>query len=273
MAKVLLGLPGLYQNWLMTVLDPEAAYYCNGSNFKYDSDDIKWLSKNYEYQSNPDFIRSMSDSTIINLYVDEKNFIWYLQNFIGKTDEIFLDLDNLLDELESKAPGTKAFDNFYHHFIDTYEIKSDTALDIKIDSLIEYLYLSLVLPDNRLKQISMLKFDLPNITNIEYEDFNDIHKLRSKLSLVSNLDLSSFDDKHQQLQDKNHLYLNQRKILSEAIIRNTDITSFNILDQAKIGYFIGMISKQSRLDWFNPLQRQDLYRIHRSDLAILVNSH
>ena len=73
----LLGLPGLYQNWLLSALDVSAQVRMSGEhNFISHSGKINWFKKmGADLDQIPELIQT---SMVINSYVLDENFVWYL---------------------------------------------------------------------------------------------------------------------------------------------------------------------------------------------------
>ena len=119
----------------MSSLDPKSKFVNNGSNFMCDSDNIRKLDKleadlnNIPYQS------------VINTYVTNENFVWYLYNFLEKTENIGINVDQLVLNLITKGGGTPAYDFMLTHFINSYNIHT-TNIDDEYcnNSAIEYFY-------------------------------------------------------------------------------------------------------------------------------------
>jgi hypothetical protein len=154
----LLGLPGLYQNWLMSALDKDSQLTIIAErNFKYQGSNFDW----YYYQQD---LKSESYNHVINLYVEEENFIWFLYNFLEKTCEIGIMVDDLLNSLYTKGVGTIAFDQLVKHFTSSYNITSESSEDYCKNAAIEYFYFLLIEKNAEFK-IAMFKIKYLTVKN------------------------------------------------------------------------------------------------------------
>jgi hypothetical protein len=77
---------------------------------------------------------------VINSYVLDENFVWYLYNFLEKTDGVGILIDNLTSDLFSKAQGTVAFDGLLKHLVDNYQLSSDQDPAYLNNAVIENFY-------------------------------------------------------------------------------------------------------------------------------------
>lgn len=141
---VLLGLPGLYQNWMQAALDSTSKV-----QFSVDSNFISY-SKTVQLRQKleiniQDF--KNQDTPVINTYVAPENFAWYLYNFLEKTDAIGISVNSLHKDLFIKAPGTVAFDSMLTHFANSYNLDTKTDPAYFYNAAIEYFYFLLINQD------------------------------------------------------------------------------------------------------------------------------
>jgi hypothetical protein len=242
----IIGLPGLYQNWLMSALDRGSSYKMpNSTNFNYRGTNIQWIFKL------KDTVKFHTNDIVFNTYVERKNFVWYLYNFLEKTGEINVRIDNLFADLLVKAPGTVAFDGMLSHFVDSFNISNDCTQEQITNSLIEYFYFTLV-DDNDFKKQAL--YTNPMYINIEYNDFGNIDSLLSKVKQYKDLDLAHFTKMYKILEETNYAYLNRQKLFLDKI--NSDNVTFDILETAYIGALLFWYNNE-KLDWFNSSIRSD----------------
>jgi hypothetical protein len=232
----LLGLPGLYQNWLMSALDKDSQLTVIAErNFKYQGSNFDW----YYYQQD---LKSESYNHVINLYVEEENFIWFLYNFLEKTCEIGIMVDDLLNSLYTKGVGTIAFDQLVKHFTSSYNITSESSEDYCKNAAIEYFYFLLIEKNAEFKIIAARTND--QYINIEYDDFNDVDVLVDKLKRLPVFNLKHFLKCYKKLNETNMRFLKHK----EEFKNKTE--NFDILETAYLGYLITSQSGE-QLDWFN----------------------
>ena len=255
-----LGLPGLYQNWLTAVIDPISKFMFQGSNnFIALNHQVNWVKKMTIDFDHDNF----HGHDVINCYVRNENFVWYLYNFLEKTDGVGICIDSLIIDLFSKAPGTVAFDQLLKHLIDTYELHIWTDSAYHHNACIEYFYFVLLENTSKFKKFTAHHDD--KFLNIEYNDFNSSKKLIECLQCLPTFDLTRFDNMYKLLCHRNSRYLTrQQQFLSKL---NSNTVEFDILEWAYIGVLLywqdGVI-----LDWFNVDVRQNILKNHRSDLCI-----
>lgn len=233
----LLGLPGLYQNWLMSALDKDSQLTVIAErNFEYQGSKFDWFIKEHidpkmdQYQH------------VINLYVTDDNFIWFLYNFLEKTCEIGILVDDLFNCLSTKGVNTKAFDQLLKHFTTSYNITEESSAEYCRNAAIEYFYFFLSEKDTEFKTIAA-RTNTAYI-NIEYDDFNNVDLLISKLNHLPNFDQKHFLNCYHILAKTNARFLKNKETFKN---KHKD---FDILEIAYLGF---LISEQSnnRLDWFN----------------------
>jgi hypothetical protein len=239
----ILGLPGLYQNWLRATLDPDSQFSISHKiNFNTHKSTVNWYKK---LETDIDSIDQ--DSIVINTYVADRNFVWYLYNFLEKTDAVNIKVESLVEDLKSKAVGTMAFDTLLTHFVESYNLNSHPDIEYKNNAAIEYFYFLLLDQDSRFKKITSLTNS--KFINIEYLDFSNYDILKQKLLLIECIDLIHVDKMYQLLQQENLPYLKrQHNFLKKLKSNHKD---FDILEQSYIG---ALLTWQSGIvyDWFNP---------------------
>lgn len=244
----ILGLPGLYQNWLRAVLDPSSQFSISHRiNFDTHESTVHWYKK---LETDIDSIDSKS--IVINTYVADRNFVWYLYNFLEKTDAVNIKVESLVEDLGSKAVGTKAFDTLLKHFVESYNLNSHLDCEYKNNAAIEYFYFLLLDQDSRFKKIT----SLTNLRflNIEYLDFSNYAVLEQKLSSIDDIDLTHVDKMYQLLRQENLPYLNRQYNFLKKLESNHK--NFDILEQSYIGALLTWQSGNV-LDWFNPSVRSE----------------
>lgn len=229
----------------MSSLDSGCDFYQieNTINFEYNSKNIqrltKWLHHPYT---------DKTDSTIINMYVKPENFVWYLYNFLEKTDYIGIQIANLQEQLFTKAPGTVAFDQLLKHFMESYQITENTDQTYIKNAMIEYFYFFLA-RENTFKTIVGSTDE--RFINIEYEDFSNLSTLVNKVQHLPNFDLTHFEKMYRILVDTNKEYLDRKRNFASRV-NNNDL---DILEIAYLGSQIG-----TDLDWFNEEVRRSLLK-------------
>lgn len=267
MKILLIGIPGLYQNWLRKILDPTATIATLHTNFIVELQDpnITWDGKFNLLSTQPDFYEKNQDIFIVNSVVNPENFPWYLHNFYGKTDEIFLDMDNLQEDFFTKAKDTLAFGNFFSEVSTQYNITEASHPEDITNALIEAIYLTLV-QTHPFRNLLAMRCPNVNSINIEYGDFNSLTKLRSTLKNVPGIDLTTLSDLYAQLKKMNDPYLNSKKYLIAKLASTTNLNDFNVIQQAIIGYAIHGITGRE-LDWYNTQVRHELFAEFNSGVA------
>jgi len=241
MSLKLLGLPGLYQNWLMSSLDTGCDYKIvhNHTNFIYAGTKITWCKK-----LEVDF-DSVQDDIVINLYVKPENFVWYLYNFLEKTDNVGIQVKHLHTHLFTRAPNTIAFDGMLKHFVESYGVNENTDIETVKNSLIEYFYFTLV-QEHEFK--SKVAQEHPRFINVEYDDFASYDQLVAKLENVPGFDLTYFTNMYTILKQTNFEYLNKKK---QYQLHLTPVD----LDILEIAYAGSTVAND--LDWFNEQVREN----------------
>ena len=240
---VLLGLPGLYQNWMQAALDSTSKV-----QFSVDSNFISY-SKTVQLRQKleiniQDF--KNQDTPVINTYVAPENFAWYLYNFLEKTDAIGISVNSLHKDLFIKAPGTVAFDSMLTHFANSYNLDTKTDPAYFYNAAIEYFYFLLIDRDAIFKSKSSVTD--PDFINIEYAEFSDPQLLVNKLKHLPNFDRVWFYKMYSHLYSRNKKYLSRHQnFLSK--LRNYN-KNFDIIETAYIGFLVNQF-QSGPLDWFN----------------------
>ena len=101
MNTVILGLPGMYQNWLSAALDPESRFEQQGANFLTHHSRVPWLAK-IETQTPP------PADCVINMCVGYHNLVWYLHNYLEKTDAIGIRANYLVEDPKALVSAPRA---------------------------------------------------------------------------------------------------------------------------------------------------------------------
>ena len=244
----MLGLPGLYQNWLLAALDQHSIFeLCVENNFSCTQSKINWIKKIPTKLTDP----VLADSTVINTYVSNQNFVWFLYNFLEKTDGIGIRVDYLIEDLKNKAVDTIAFDTMLKHWVDSYDIHNHPDYEYRMNSIIEYFYFLLLDTQSIFKY--QAGFTDPRFVNIEYSDFENKNLLENKFSHLEIFDLDHFNRMYDLLYQRNSQYLNRRQNFVNKIKSNNK--QFDILEIAYIGM---LITDQDPLDWFNSQLRENM---------------
>lgn len=267
MKILLIGIPGLYQNWLRKILDPTATIATLQSNFivELQNPNIAWDGKFNLLSNQPDFYETHQDTFIVNSVVNPENFPWYLHNFYGKTDEIFINLDKFEDDFFTKARDTQAFGNFFSEVSNQYNINETSSKEDIKNALIEAIYLTLV-QTHPFRNLLAMRCPNTNSINIEYGDFGSLTKLRTALKNVPGIDLSPLSDLYAKLKQMNDAYINSKKYMLTKLASTTKLDDFNVIQQAIIGYAIhGITGKE--LDWYNTQVRYELFDEFNSGVA------
>jgi hypothetical protein len=233
----LLGLPGLYQNWLMSALDKDSQLTVIAErNFEYRGSKFDWYMKGQQD------LKLESYDYVINLYVKEENFVWFLYNFLEKTCEIGVMVDNLVNSLYTKGIGTQAFDQLIKHFTSSYNITNDSSEDYCKNAAIEYFYFLLIEKNAEFKITAACTNN--RYINIEYDDFNNVNILIDKLKQLPMFNLKHFLKCHRKLNETNVRFLKHKEEFKNKT------KNFDILETAYLGYLITSQSNE-QLDWFN----------------------
>lgn len=257
---LMLGMPGLYQNWLLAATDPDSQLmFDNQSNFICQASRTKWIKK---FDLSVDSLQNREFCTptdpVINLYVEDKNFIWYLYNFLEKTDGIGIKISSIEKDLFLLAPGTVAFDLMLKHFIESYNIDQQTTIETIKNSLIEYFYFLLINRECDFKKKSTQTVD--NAINLEYTNFQDLDILVEKLSELDYFDKDYFVKMYQVLHLRNNFYMQRKRNFKQKVT----LDQLDLLETAYIGYLITKHTTQP-LDWYNIKIRDQYFNDYRKD--------
>lgn len=258
----LLGLPGLYQNWFMSAIDPTSRItFSKANNFITDSTQVTWIKK-----IDQDLNVALT-GPVINCWVHNENFVWYLYNFLEKTDGVGIQVDRLIDDLFNKAADTIAFDTLLKHFVASYSINKMLDFEYIRNSMIEYFYF--LLCDQHGKFKTQTQFTHTDFINIEYNEFSDENMLINKLITLPNFDLSHFQNQYHLLNVRNIRYLNKRRMFIEKFLNHC--IDFDILELSYIGYLVGKITG-APVDWFNPDVREKNMFVHKNKICKMLES-
>jgi len=260
----ILGLPGLYQNWLLATLDPDSQFSTSQeANFETQNSAVIWHQK---LETDIDSIDC--NSVVVNTYVSYTNFVWYLYNFLEKTDSVNIKVELLVDNLQLRAPGTRAFDTLLTHFFNSYNLDSKLDSEYKNNAAIEYFYFLLLDQESKFKKTSALTDSA--FINIEYLDFSNYNTLKQKLVSIDSFDSVHFDKMYQLLQQRNLYYLDRQNNFLKKLESNHK--SFDILEQSYIG---ALLTWQSGIvyDWFNSDTRSQIITDQWNNICNITGLH
>jgi hypothetical protein len=257
----IIGLPGLYQNWLRAALDPECDFSLDlDHNFLCKKSKYEWIKK-----IEVDFLTAKFSGTTVNTYVNDQNFVWFLYNFLEKTDGVGILVNCLIEDLESKSSGTVAFNFMFKHFSASYDINNHKDHQYRNNAIIEYFYFLLLDQHGVLK--SQCRFTDASFINIEYADFENKNTLKNKLSNIKLFDVDHFDRMYMLLYQRNKRYLTLRQNFVNKIFQNN--RNFDILETAYIGT---ILTNSQMLDWFNQDVRDQTINERWSDICVFANN-
>ena len=261
----MLGLPGLYQNWLLSALDASAVSMPDKDhNFITHTYSSTWIKKmDLDLAT---FFKLTQTNQIINCYVSDQNFVWYLYNFLEKTDGVGISVSALVQDLFTRAPGTVAFDGLLKHLIKEYKLTPEHDYTYKLNAVIENFYLLLIDQTSRFKQQTQFKSN--TLINLEFRDFENCDLLISKLQQIPGFDIVHFKNRYEQLVLRNAKYLNRSKIFLSKLDSYTN--QFDALETAYLGWLLWNI-RPDRQDWFNPLVRETLLKNNWNAICNLAN--
>jgi hypothetical protein len=258
----LLGLPGLYQNWIISAIDSSSKVnFSATNNFITHSNHVTWIRK-----IDQDLNVALS-GPVINCWVHNENFVWYLYNFLEKTDAVGIRVNSLIDDLFNKSADTIAFDTLLKHFVNTYNINNMSESEYVRNAIIEYFYF--LLCNNQGKFKTQTQYTHPNFINIEYNEFDNEKILIDKFLTLPGFDLTHFKNQYCQLNARNVRYLNKRKMFMEKFLNHS--IEFDILELSYIGYLVSKITGTS-VDWFNHNVREKNMFIHKNKICKLLDS-
>lgn len=263
MNTVILGLPGMYQNWLSAALDPNSEFQQQGANFITAASAVPWVTK-------IDIVEPPKADYVINMCVGYHNLVWYLHNFLEKTDAVGIRTNYLADDLKSLGANTKAFGDLLIHWYTNYDIKNNQDKDYINNSLIEYFYLWLV-QKHAWQSMLISRLSDTHGVNLEYTAFNSLQRLRTTLDPVIS-DADWFDQMYERLRSANSQYLNQGEKFCTKLGLIDNINRLTILEQSYLGSLLHSIIDMGDavVDWFNPNVRTRLWKNYRT---ALVDTH
>jgi hypothetical protein len=252
---VLLGLPGLYQNWLMAAVDPTSKVQLHGDqNFFCSKSQVKWVIKS----GLVDYPVASDDLTVINLTVNENNFPWYMYNLYEKTYDIKIMIETFAEDIVKK--GDK-----FSFFAETKKELLCQFTNLTNDNLIRYFYK--LFRSNNHYLYTATRETRNNYINIEFDDFTQPDLLCSKLSRVPGFDSIHFYSSYKLLVDRNFKYLNKKK---DFYVRLTSsCLNYDIIETAYIGKLASIIFNKE-LDWGNPNIRQAVLKHKQQEISDLA---
>lgn len=246
---ILLGLPGAYQNWVLGALDPDSKVRLSDpKNFITEQSSILFYKK-----LDTELTTLDNQATVINSFVKQENFVWYLYNFFEKTDNVGIEVERLVSQLFNKASGTVAFDGLLKHFITSYKLTSQTDPDYLNNAAIEFFYLLLIDQNSKFKYKS--QYTNEAWINIEYNNFGDVDCLKNKFCGLPGYNQLHFQEMYILLSTRNQKYLtNQKNFVSKLLSGGNE---FDILQTAYIGALLYW-HDGNRRDWFNTQVRNSV---------------
>ena len=175
---------GLYQNWLLSALDTSAVSVPDKDhNFVTRTHSLTWIKKiDADLTSITNLIRP---NLIVNCYVKNQNIVWYLYNFLEKTDGVNISINNLVQDLFTKAQGTVAFNGLLTHLIKEYNLTPEHNYEYKLNAIIENFYLLLINQSSIFKQ--QIQFKYNGLVNIEIRNFENCQRKRRSNRAVGHL--------------------------------------------------------------------------------------
>ena len=253
MNTVLLGMPGLYQNWVMAAVDPDSKFQLHGKqNFFCSKSKVKWLIK----PGMSAYPEPSENSTIINLYVKEHNFPWYLYNLFEKTYDIKIMIDTLVQDLLNNGDKFTIFAEFKNLLL---------QIDHKDNNAVINLFYLLFL-ENKYYLCKTAEFTNPSYINIEYDDFLDRACLLEKLKHVPGFDSDHFDLLYQQLVDRNQRYFTRKQ---DYLDKLAGTQNFDLIELAYTGKLASMLYGK-QIDWINPKFRMAVLKTKHNELCDLA---
>lgn len=260
MNTVILGLPGMYQNWLSAALDPESRFEQQGANFLTYHSRVPWQAK-IETHTPP------AADCVINMCVGYHNLVWYLHNYLEKTDAIGIRTNYLVEDLQDRGADTKAFGPMLAHWYQSYNLANNLDHQHCANSLVEYFYYWLV---QKHHWQSMLCSRDSTAVNLEFMAFNSLDRLRQVLDPVIS-DAAWFDYMYMLLQSGNSRYLEQSEKFYTKLRLVQNLDNLTILEQSYLGSLLHscMDMGDTVLDWYNPEVRNRLWRRYQTDLVDL----
>jgi len=252
---VLLGLPGLYQNWLMSAVDPNSKVQLHGKqNFFCSQSRVKWVIKT----GLADYPVASDDLTVINLIVNENNFPWYMYNLYEKTYDIKIMIATFAKDIIEKGDKFSIFNDIKNDLLYQFD-------DLHDDNLIEYFY-KLFRSNNHYLHTATREYR-DNYINIEFDDFAQPDLLANKLRCVPGFDLTHFSSLYKLLVDRNSKYLNKKKDFHSRLANLC--LDYDIIETAYIGKLASVIFNKE-LDWSNPIVRQTVLKHKHHEISDLA---
>jgi hypothetical protein len=253
MNTVLLGMPGLYQNWVMAAVDPDSKFQLHGKqNFFCIKSKVKWLIK----PGMSVYPEPAADSTIINLYVKEHNFPWYLYNLFEKTYDIKIMIDTLVQDLLNNGDKFTIFAEFKNLLLQIDHKDNDAVINL----------FYLLFLENKYYLCKTAEFTNPLYINIEYNDFLDRACLLEKLQHVPGFDSNHFDLLYQQLVDRNQRYFTRKQDYLDKLAGSQN---FDLIELAYTGKLASMLYGK-QIDWINPKFRMAVLKTKQNELCDLA---
>ena len=256
---ILLGVPGLYQNWLMSAVDPSSN--CS-------------LSSNYNFLSTSKLITLIGkldtnlDSVhgnVINTIVSDRNFTWFLYNYFEKTANIGVNITNFIVDLNAKASLLAPYTEMLDHINYSYKINNNSTTDYIYNSFIEYFYFAMIKPSVFRQKLGDSR---DRFINIEYDNFNNRDLLIEKFSTLLQFNVDHFVRQHKLLIERNRKYLNKKP---EFLIKIKEkVKNFDILELSYMGSLLYW-NDQIELDWFNPQIRMQILSDRSNDIYELAH--
>lgn len=254
---ILLGLPGLYQNWSMAAADPTSKSQTHGDyNFFCSKSRFKWLVKNNLSQF-PDG----NTNIVVNLYVKRENIVWYLYNMFEKTYDIRIMVDNLVQDLIDKGHNFLLHNNFR---LSMLKINHNDMNEV-IDFFTKYFYC----PEPADQEVfRVIGHTDDKYINVEYDMFSHPSKLKEVLSAVPDFDAEHFDNMYAMLLKTNKRYLNRKQ---DFLAKFDNDQNFDVLELAFIGCMLSTM--QGKLvNWHNPKLREQILKIKSKEIKDFAQS-
>jgi len=253
----LLGLPGLYQNWLRAALDPDSVVHLHGEqNFLCNQSQVAWLQKIGLEQ----YPVADEHNIVVNVYVNNDNFVWYLYNFFEKTFDINIQVSHLIDDLLGKGDSWylyREFKNGYLQYLQSTSGEFKNSIDIDI----LFFYRVIQYGEDFVMLTKFTNTPVDGYINIEYNDFSDVDLLVEKLNTIPFFNEEHFRRLYESLYSRNKIYLNRKETLLNKLKNNQ--FNFDILETAYIGAVFSQMNKKE-VSWHNPKVRQAVLK-HKSN--------
>jgi len=257
MSIILLGLPGLYQNWLMAAVDPTSKVQLHGDqNFFCSHSRVKWVIK----PGLVDYPVASKDLTVINLMVNQNNFPWYMYNLYEKTYDIKIMINNFAEDIINKGDQFSIFEDTKNDLLNSYS-------KVTNDTVMHYFYRLFSTGDHYLHTATQESRD--NYINIEFEDFNHPDVLIDKLRVIEGFDIDHFNSMYTTLVARNSKYLDLRKNFLNRLAQNN--STFDIIETAYIGKLASLLLKQD-LDWSKPAVRNSILKYKIKEIHDLARA-